>query len=148
MDYFIKQYLKIYNFWIKIPEKIRFLLVGGYNTVVSYVLYMFLVYVEMEPQVALFLSFIISSVNSYLTQKFFVFLTRGDYIKEYIKCLSTWIGGYVFNAILLFVFLDVCGINAYIAQLICLIILTLYSYCFLKYFAFRTKKQKEIKKLK
>lgn len=131
-------YKKVFGLWIKLPQKIRFLFVGGYNTVFSYLLYVVFVYVGMTAQLALLLSFLISSINSYLTQKFYVFLTRGNYLKEYVKCLVTWMGSYVLNAALLFVLMKFVGLNAYFAEFVVLVLLTIYSFVVLKYFAFKT----------
>lgn len=131
-------YQKVYSKWMTLPEKLRFVLVGGYNTVFSYVLYACFVYCGMGAQAALALSFFISSFNSYFTQKFYVFNTRGNYVNEYTKCLSTWIGSYLLNALLLFLFMKL-GLNAYIAEFLVLVLLTVYSYVALKYFAFKEK---------
>ena len=135
----IHLYQNLFQHWMRLPQKIRFLLVGGYNTVFSYALYALFVYIGMGAQVALLLSFAISSINSYVTQKIYVFATKGNYLTEYTKCLCTWAGSYVINAILLFIFMQAMGLNAYIAELIVLILLTIYSYVALKYFAFRGK---------
>ena len=132
-------YLKVYHGWMSMPEKIRFLMIGGYNTAVSYIIYVLLVFCGLGAQTALLLSFFISSINSYFSQKFFVFATKGNYLKEYSKCLSTWIGSYILNAVLLFILMKV-GLNAYLAEFLALAILTVYSYVALKYFAFKEKK--------
>ena len=133
-------YNKLFNLWIRFPEKIRFLLVGGYNTVFSYFLYVLFVYLGLNAQISLLISFVVSSVNSYLTQKFYVFLTKGNYLNEYVRCLTTWLGSYALNAVLLFVFMHFFNLNAYIGELIVLILLTIYSFVTLKYFAFRKNK--------
>ncbi len=152
MKKIIELYLIIFHFWMKFPEKLRFLLVGGYNTVLSYLLYVLFLYLfethhnqldiftEIIPQIALFLSFILSSINSFLTQKFYVFNTRGNYITEYIRCLGSWGIGYSLNTALLWLFISKLGINPYWAQLIIVILLTINSYLLLKYFAFRKRK--------
>ncbi len=151
MKKLINLYLIIFRFWMRFPEKLRFLLVGGYNTVFSYLLYVLLLYLferyltafistSLAPQIALFLSFTLSSVNSYLTQKFYVFNTRGNYVSEYVRCLGTWGISYGLNAGLLWLFTVILSINPYFSQLLITIILTINSYVLLKYFAFRKKK--------
>lgn len=135
----IQLYQKLFQFWMRFPQKIRFLLVGGYNTVFSYALYALFVYLTIPAQMALFLSFLLSSVNSYATQKFYVFNTKGNYVKEYIKCLVTWFGSYIINAILLEGLMRLGGLNAYVAEFIALVLITVYSYIALKYFAFKEK---------
>lgn len=139
MKTLIDLYLRLFAFWMKFPEKIRYVLVGGYNTVISYLLYAWFLWLmnsEYE-QVALFLSFIVSSLNSYWTQKIYVFNTRGNIKKEYIKCLISWGISYALNVILLFLFVKMIGMNPYIGQFFALILVTINSYLMLKKFAFR-----------
>lgn len=139
MKKLIELYLIVFHFWMRFPEKLRFLLVGGYNTVVSYILYALFLWMSDEdyPQLSLLLSFLLSSINSYITQKFYVFNTRGNYIREYIKCLATWTIGYFLNAGLLFALTKWLGWNPYYAQLSALIFITINNYLLLKYFAFK-----------
>lgn len=138
MKNLVEFYLMLFRFWMKFPEKLRFLLVGGYNTVVSYFIYVVCLYVSEGnyPQVSLFLSFLISSVNSYVTQKFYVFNTRGNYVREYILCLASWGVSYIANAGLLLMFTSFFSMNPYVAQIFCLIIVAVLNYILLKYIAF------------
>lgn len=137
-------YLIIFHFWMRFPEKIRFLLVGGYNTLISYLIYALICYCTLEkyPQMALFLSFIFSSPNSYLTQKFYVFNTRGNYVKEYFKCMISWTVGYGLNAVVLYGLL-LTGLNPYLAQFLAVTVITINNYLLLKYFAFSKKSAKQ-----
>ena len=137
MNRFLTLYLKVYHFWMRFPEKVRFLLVGGYNTSFSYGLYALFLWLTggAAAQTALLLSFILSTPHSYLTQKFFVFATRGNYGREYLTCVLSWAISYGLNILLLQGFL-VLGLNAYLAQLIALILVTINSYLMLKYLAF------------
>lgn len=132
-------YQKIFNLWMRFPQKIRFLLVGGYNTVFSYALYVLFVYMGLNAQLALFFSFLISSLNSYFTQKFYVFNTKGNYFKEYTKCLITWFGSYLLNAVILACLMKFLNLNPYLAEFVALVLITIYSYIVLKYFAFKQK---------
>ena len=125
---------------MRFPEKLRYLLVGGYNTVVSYALYALYLWLGADPQVALFLSFLVSSLSSYWTQRIYVFNTRGNVGEEYIKCLIAWGISYGLNAALLSVFLWM-GLNPYVAQVVALILVTINSYLMLKHIAFRDYKK-------
>lgn len=142
MQKWIDLYLKIYNLWMRLPEKLRYLLVGGYNTVVSYVLYALFVMAGMAPQGALLLAFLVSSVNGYWTQKIYVFGTKGNYLAEYGRCLGAWGISYAMNAVLLEGVLWL-GWNALLAQGVALGIVTVNSYLMLKYLAFRVGQKKE-----
>lgn len=121
------------------PQKLRFLLVGGYNTVFSYALFAGLLWLMngTHEQIALVLSFAISSLNSFVTQKVYVFATAGNWKAEFIKCLGTWGLSYLINAIILGVLVDCVGITPYIAQAYGVIFLTAFSWIMLKHFAFK-----------
>ncbi|MBR5130330.1 MAG: GtrA family protein [Alphaproteobacteria bacterium] len=139
-------YLKIYRWWMRWPQKIRFLLVGGYNTVFSYLLFASLLWLfnGQYEQLVLALSFAISSINSFWTQKIYVFGSKAPAWPEFVKCLGTWGISYGLNAALLWGFVDGIGIDAYIAQIIILVILTIFSWIMLKHFAFRNKIEKTL----
>ena len=141
----VELYLKLYRWWMTWPQKLRFLLVGGYNTVFSYILFAGLLWGlnGQYEQIALALSFALSSVNSFWTQKIYVFASRAPAWPEFIKCLETWGISYILNACLLWIFVDGIGINAYIAQIIILVILTIFSWVMLKHFAFRNNMEKK-----
>lgn len=132
---------KIKSFWLNLPRFIRFLVVGSYNFAVSYIIFAILIlfFTDKNSQICLFLSYLISSFNSYFSQKFLVFQTRGDYLKEYIKCSITWFVGYVLNAILLNLLQNILNINVYLSQFICLGSVSVITYILFKYFSFRQK---------
>ena len=142
MKHIIEWYGIFFRFWMRWPEKIRYILVGGYNTVVSYALYTMFVFGGTSPQIALFLAFIVSSINGYLTQKFYVFNTRGNYVNEYIRCLMGWGISYALNAGLLALFLK-GNMNPYVSQAVALILVTINSYLILKYIAFKPSKKEK-----
>ena len=130
---------KIFELWFKLPEKLRFLLVGGFNTVVSYVMFAGLIFLigESKYQQSLVLSWILSSFISFSTQKIFVFQTKGNWIKEYSKCLLTWSIGYAINAGTLEVVVKLLNLNVYIGQAVSIILTTVITYILFKHFAFK-----------
>ena len=137
-------YLIVYRFWMRFPEKLRFVLVGGYNTVFSYILFVCLVFflTEKYNQVALFCSYALASINSYFTQKYYVFATKNISFKEYFQCVATWFFSYLINAVLLYVLINVTPLNIYVAQIISLTICAVFNYIFLKRFVFCKNKNK------
>ena len=132
-------YRRLYRYWMTYPQKLRFLLVGGYNTVFSYALFVALLWFMggEHEQLALALSFTLSSINSFLTQKIYVFATAGDWKVEFMKCLGTWGMSYLINATVLWVLVDCLSVNPYIAQAYTIIFLTVFSWIMLKHFAFK-----------
>ena len=125
--------------WFNIPNFIRFLIIGSLNALISYCIYAISVFIigENHYQLCVFLQWAISSVFSYLNQKFFVFGTKGNYIKEYLKCCTTWALSYFLNVIILEVLVRYLIKNVYIAQFTALIIVSVLTYILFKRFAFK-----------
>ena len=130
----------ILNFWFKINDKIRFLLVGGYNTLFSFLLFCLLQTLLggiFHYIVILLFCHLISVFNSFVSLKYFVFRSPKNFLNEYLKVNIVYAVYFVLNALLLYSLKDLLGINIYIAQLLCIIILTVASYFSHKYFSFK-----------
>jgi putative flippase GtrA len=130
----------ILNFWFKINDKIRFLLVGGYNTLFSFLLFCLLQTLLsgiFHYIVILLFCHLISVFNSFVSLKYFVFRSPKNFLNEYLKVNIVYAVYFVLNALLLYSLKDLFGINIYIAQLLCIIILTVASYFSHKYFSFK-----------
>ena len=125
--------------WFKLDDKIRYIFVGGFNFCVSYLIYVFLCHFLGTSfyQLALALSWIISSVISFTTQKMLVFKGGNNWIQEYLKCCSTWALSYFINALLLEVFVKYFGVNVYLSQLVATSTVAVFTYILFKKFAFR-----------
>lgn len=128
------------KYWFKISDKIRFILIGGLNATVSYAIYSCtcLILGANAYQIALAIAWVLSSVISFTTQKFLVFRGRGNWIKEYLKCCSTWFFSYLINAGLLEIFVKYLKLNVFIAQIIATMIAAIFTYILFKKFAFKT----------
>ncbi len=129
--------MKLYKKWCSIDDKIRFIIIGCINAGISYVIYAIalLFLGEIHYQLCVALQWGISSVFSYLNQKFFVFCTRGNYAQEYLKCCSTWIVSYLINVLILEILVKF--MNAYIAQFISIFLVSIVTYVLFKHFAFK-----------
>lgn len=127
--------------WYGLSEKIRFVLVGGFNAGVSYLIYsaICLILGSEAYQTALALAWIISSVVSFTTQKFLVFESGGDWVKEYCKCCTTWVFSYVINAGVLEALVKGLNLNVFLAQIIATGVCAIFTYIVFKRFAFRKK---------
>ena len=129
------------EYWFKLSDKIRFLFVGGFNAGVSYVIYsaFCIVLGDSAYQIALALAWAISSIVSYTTQKFLVFEGKGNWVKEYLKCCTTWFFSYLINAGLLEFIVKILHLNVFVAQIVATIVSAIFTYVFFKKFAFRKK---------
>lgn len=133
--------LKIKELWFNLDDKIRFLIIGCVNAAISYVIFVIclLILGDELRQLCVALQWVISSVFSYLNQKFFVFATKGNYLREYIKCCSTWLVSYILNVIILEILIKYCIKNVLISQFISLFIVSVVTYVLFKFFAFAKK---------
>lgn len=134
--------MDIYNKWIEIPDKIRFLLIGGINAVCSYVIYALAIHYlgQHHYQICVALQWIISSVFSFVNQKLFVFCTTGNWLKEYFKCCTTWVVSYCCNAIMLEFIVRYVSKNVYAGQFFSLLFASVVTYVLFKYFAFKSSR--------
>lgn len=129
------------EYWFKLSDKIRFLFVGGFNAGVSYLIYsaFCIVLGDSAYQIALALAWAISSIVSYTTQKFLVFEGKGNWVKEYLKCCTTWFFSYLINAGLLEFIVKILNLNVFVAQIVATVVSAIFTYVFFKKFAFRKK---------
>lgn len=129
-------------------QPIRFLFVGGLNTLVGYGVYALLVYLGVNYLIANTISTIIGVAHSYLWNRFFTFKSKNKALKEITKFVSVYIVSYLIGMCTLFIFKDKLNISAYLAGLINLVITTLISYFGHKYYSFKKDEgnKKEIDK--
>lgn len=149
-----KTYKKIENIWFEINQKIRFLLVGGFNTALSFLIYYaFLYMTNGKEQLSLLLMNLININVSIATMRYFVFQSHGNFYKEYAKAFSSYIVLYFINMGLLALFVrfirfqqalpsdsvlqQIPNLNKAIAQLCCICIITVMTFFVHKYFSFR-----------
>ena len=127
--------------WLKLPSFVRFLIIGSINAGISYLIYAITVFILGTHlyQVCVALQWILSSFISYLNQKFFVFCTKGNYVKEYLKCCSTWAISYFLNVVILEIFVRFLIKNVYLAQFVSLFVVSISTYILFKVFAFKTQ---------
>lgn len=137
-------YFKVENLWFKmVPEKLRFLLVGGFNTVFAYAVYALLLLVLKLPYLlALIVQYFITVNVSIATMRYYVFRSKGDMIREFLKAWSVYIGLFFANSIGLSFLVEVCKIDELWAQGIYLTFSTIVTYILHKYFSFKKIKNR------
>ena len=150
----VKLYKKLETIWFRINQKIRFILVGGFNTAVSFLIYYaFLYFTSGKEQISLLLMNLININISIATMRYYVFQGTGPILKEYTKAFSSYIVLYFINMGLLATFvrlihiqeslspnsvlLSIPNLNKAVAQLCCVIIITIMTFFIHKYFSFR-----------
>ena len=136
----------ILNLWFKIPEKLRFLLVGGWNTLFSLVLFALIFATSENYKLSLVIAHFTSVLQSFLTFRFFVFRANlnkdANILMEYLKINLVYLIYFGLNYALLVLFVETFKINPIIAQVLITCILVVYAYIANKYFTFKNGKRK------
>ncbi len=134
----IRLYRKIENFWFTWSQKLRFLLVGGFNTVFSYGLFVLMVAgVEIDYRAAIAIGYVISTNVSIFTMRYYVFRSKGSLKKEYAKAWGVYLSTMLLNYLVMYLLVDVFAMDELLAQGIYTICITVFIYLMHKYVSFR-----------
>jgi putative flippase GtrA len=124
-------------------EKIRFLLAGGLNTVVGLSVYPILFFLlkplQLHYLLILTLSQIICICFAFLTNKFLVFKTSGNYLKESGKFLTFHLVYYLVNLAVLPMLVELGGMNPVWAQSLFAVLVIITSYFWHSRITFHTR---------
>lgn len=133
-----KLYFILENIWFKLPQKLRFLLVGGFNTIFSYILFAFMVSIlGISYKIALIIGYIISTNVSIFTQRYYVFKSFGNLKQEYIKAWEVYMTTMLLNYVFMYIAVDMLNANELISQAVFTIIIVIITYIMHKYYTFR-----------
>ena len=152
---FIKLYLWAENIWFKLPQKLRFLLVGGFNTVFAYTILALILWLfenintsaRLEfaqvwvANAALFVQYVITINVSFLTMRYYVFQSHGDWKKEFVKAWSVYLFLYLINSPILSFLMLFVGLQPLVAQAVYLVFSTIVTFLLHKYYSFRQVSQ-------
>lgn len=144
---FLKLYFWAENIWFKLPQKLRFLLVGGFNTVFAYTVFFALYWLFDKLNVwkfdkiivsdfALFVQYCITINVSFITMRYYVFQSHGNWKVELIKAWSVYISLFLINAPIIS-FLIWLGLHPLAAQAIYLTFSTIVTFLLHKYYSFK-----------
>ncbi len=130
------------KFIAKHMQKIRYLAIGGWNTVFGYGIFVILnlwLSGDVNYLIILTISYIFSITNAYIGYKFFVFQTKGNILREYFRFYFVYGGAFIFNLVTLPLFVELLMLNMYAAQAVVTILTILGSYVLHKNFSFKAK---------
>lgn len=112
-------------------RKGRYLLVGGFNTVVGYLIGLGLLY-GLSPAVHVLVIGAIANVLaitvSFTTYKLYVFQTRGRWIEEYFRSYLVYGGMAVVGTLVLWILLDGMRLPIWLAQGLAVVLTVVISY--------------------
>ena len=132
-----------FNRW---SEKIRYLLVGGFNTVAAYAIFAALYFILNEIfgvvllyGLMLLLQNAISVQISIFTMRYFVFRSRGNLLREYSRAAKVYTLMGILNYGWLLIAHKMLNMHTLIAQPTFLIFSTVMTFILHKYFSFKKK---------
>jgi putative flippase GtrA len=117
---------------------IKFGLVGLSNTLIALAVYYLLVAIGVHYQVANVVAFIVSSMSGFLLNRGWVFKAQGNsFFSQLIKYYIVYSGSLLISVVFSFAWIEILGINKYVAPLLNLCITIPFNYFLSKVWAFR-----------
>ncbi len=137
---------RLVNFATKLsPEnkkKLLYLIVGTWNTIFPYIVFAFLYYItnaKLHYVIILVLCQVIGLTNAYVCYKFFVFKTKGNVVREYLRFYVVYGTTFIVNLVLIGLFVEVFGINPVLSQGVIAVAIVAMAYFGHNRFSFSTK---------
>lgn len=126
-------------------QRVRFLAVGGVNTVLGYAIFAVLArwafaHVPLGYLLALVISYAISITIAFVLYRLFVFVVKGNVLVDFARFVSVYAVSILANAVALPILVEIGGLNPLIAQAIVLVVTTVISFVGHKHFSFRRKR--------
>jgi len=120
-------------------EKLRFLIVGVWNTVFSVLLFNALLLVVGHDHylVVFWVVWVFAVVQSTATMKYFAFRSQGDFWHQAGRAYFIYLPAQGLSTFLLWLAVTVMQISPPLAQLVTILVSTIFSYFGHKYFTFR-----------
>jgi putative flippase GtrA len=120
-------------------KEARFLFVGGINTAVGYGSYALLLFLGLPYIIAQGASTVMGTANSYFWNKYFTFKRPKTSVSEIARFALVYAASYALNLLILFVSVELLGVNAYAAGAAGLAFTTLTSYIGHNFFSFKAE---------
>jgi putative flippase GtrA len=136
-------YLKCKDVYLKYKEIINYLIFGVLTFIVSMVSY-YISRFAFNIVVSNVISWILAVIFAYCTNKKFVFESKTENKKDFIKEFSKFVSGRLFTLVLetaiLWIMADLIGINDLIVKIIAQIVVIVTNYVLSKLIIFKTNK--------
>lgn len=129
----------------EVDKIVRFLVTGVWNTVFGV-----LVYIVLYEGLKQWVNYLVLTVpanilaitNAYICYKLFVFKTRGNILREYLRFYVVYGCAMLLGFVLMFCLVDGLGFNPVAAQFLCVPVSIVFSYCSHRNYSFSKPKDK------
>ena len=118
-------------------QRIRFVIVGGINTVVGYGTFAFMIFTNTHYLVANICSTMVGIICSYMLNKYFTFRSCNKSIMEICRFISVYLFSFAVGNLVLLVTVEWMRLTPYLAGGINLVTTTIISWFGHKYFSFK-----------
>jgi putative flippase GtrA len=119
---------------------VRFAIVGGFNTALTYAVYLFFLQVGFHYQLALLCEYSVGICIGYTLNRHWTFVAgqqqQNKAATSFLRYATTYAGVYLGNAILLSTLVETGWLSPAIAQIVSLVIISLASFVIQKYWVF------------
>ncbi len=144
---------RIIALWERYNQFIRFMIVGASNTIISYLIYIAVLVILRSYEVKWdyiagnIIAFLLSVLWSFIWNHLFVFKKQaGQQRNLWTALLKTYLSygfsEFVLNNLLSVLWVEIIGVNKYIAPIINLVITVPLNYIMNKFWAFKTKEKR------
>ena len=124
-------------------QKIRYLIVGIYNTIFVYLVFVLLFYYFssfVNYVLLLGLCHIIGVTNNFFTYRAFVFNVRKNNLRNYLRFNLVYLFTYLINLVLLVILTKKIYLNIYLAQGLIIVSIAIIGFFLNKNYSFSNKK--------
>ena len=127
---------------IRIKQEINYIIAGAWNTIFGYFFFATLYFLfskKVHYMILVVISNIVGITNAYISYKFFVFKTKGNYLREYFRFYVVYGFSMIIGLILLPLIVELLHISPLVAQLFIVVITVIISYLGHRNFSFKVK---------
>jgi len=130
--------------WLVSDERVRFVIIGGFNTVFGYGLFVLLELLFGHVTgylVSLYGSYAIATIVAFFLHRNFTFRAAGsgNIWLDFVRFQSVYVVSLVINTVALPLLVEVAHLNVLLAQALIVTVTTLVSYFGHKFFSFRRR---------
>jgi putative flippase GtrA len=136
----ISKFLKWNNLFSN--QKFKYLLIGFYNTIFGYLIFVLFFYYFAEivnHSLLLGICHLIGATNNFFSYKTFVFKIRDSNLKNYIRFNLVYLFIYIINLVIFLTLTKILNWNIYLSQGLIVILIAILGYILNKNYSFSNK---------
>lgn len=118
-------------------EIIAYFIVGVLTTIVNFIVYYTLIYMDVDYKISNTVAFIISVIFAFITNKKYVFDSNKSYISEFIKFSLGRLFTYILDIGTMILLIEVFSVSEYMSKLWTNILVMITNYLISKFWTFK-----------